>query len=62
MTDFRRRGIIKNLLDALAITDAELLDHLQTRMAPTVVSDCAITLADVPTEDLRAAMTVICGR
>lgn len=62
MIDFRRRGVIKNLLDALLITEAELIDHIQTQMAPTVVSDCAVSLDDVPTEDLREAMRAICGR
>lgn len=62
MTDFRRRGIIKNLSYALELSEHELLDHLQLQMSPTVVADESVTLDDAPTEDLRAAMRVVCGR
>lgn len=60
--NFRRSAVIKNLLYALELSEHELMDHLQLKMSPTVVADAAVTLDDVPTEDLREAMRVVCGR
>lgn len=59
---YRRAGIIVNLKKATGcISDNRLLDHLQLECAPTCVSDCAISLDDVPAEDLRDALRAIVG-
>lgn len=60
--DFWRRGVIVNIEQATGRAGDRLMDYLQLEMAPTVISDCCVHLADVPTEDLRAAMRVLCGR
>lgn len=60
--DFRRRGVIANIEQATGKTGDRLMDHLQLEMSPTVISDCCVHLADVPIEDLREAMRVLCGR
>lgn len=61
-TNFRRAGIINQLKKATGgISDDRLLDHLQLECAPTCVSDCAISMDDVPTEDLREAMRALVG-
>lgn len=60
--DFRRTGIINQLkMYTNSPTDDRLLDHLQLEMCPTAVSDCAVNLDDVTTEDLRAALAAVRG-
>lgn len=60
--NFHREAAISAIVFKLRIPRERLMDHLQVNMAPTVVSDEASKLDDVPIGDLREAMRVVCGR